>query len=440
MSISQSSAFSDYAGGWTCDGAVRSYDSADRHSLSMTAAAAGFLFSSRAVLVLGSARWLHLGTEPGVIAGFLAEATLLLLAAIQAWGPVTQPIGWVFRLPSTRWVALFLAFSCTSLAWSGTVSWAASFAYWAMMAADVTLVLLFLCTRTAVEVAHSLMKGYIAASLILAAVAWIIPAEGDLRLGDLEYFNTNQIGNICAMGVFMAQLLRSRKDGRWWLSLLFLSMTLVRSLSKTTLVAFLVSQAVLLLLNKTMTRAKKAAWGAGALLLILAFSSLISSYYDVYTSAGSQAQTLTGRTGIWIYCLDAGLAKPWIGNGVDAMWKTAPPFGPEMFEARHAENELLQQFFAYGAVGIVVLAGIYRSLYVSIRSSPPTATRAVLGCLLLFILIRGLAEAEPFDLLLPLWAITLIGSYVGPRAISASLRAGGSLQRCKTSSCREARS
>jgi hypothetical protein len=28
--------------------------------------------------------------------------------------------------------------------------------------------------------------------------------------------------------------------------------------------------------------------------------------------------------------------------------------------------------------------------------------------LLLFIVVRGLAEAEPFDLLLPLWAIILI--------------------------------
>jgi hypothetical protein len=39
--------------------------------------------------------------------------------------------------------------------------------------------------------------------------------------------------------------------------------------------------------------------------------------------------------------------------------------------------------------------------------------------LLLFILIRGLAEAEPFDLLLPLWSITMISSYLGrwPRSL-----------------------
>ena len=100
------------------------------------------------------------------------------------------------------------------------------------------------------------------------------------------------------------------------------------------------------------------------------------------------------------------------------MWKVAPPFGPELFEARHAENEVLQEFFAYGLAGIAMLAGIYGTLYRSIRGLPRSPTRAVLNGLLLFILIRGLAEAEPFDLLLPLWSIILISAYLGPRVRS----------------------
>src|ERR1035441_5380206 len=74
---------------------------------------------------------------------------------------------------------------------------------------------------------------------------------------------------------------------------------------------------------------------------------LLDAYFGVYTSAGNQAETLTGRTAIWAWALDAGLSHPWLGNGFDAMWKVAPPFGSELFEARHAENEILQQFFAY---------------------------------------------------------------------------------------------
>jgi hypothetical protein len=60
-----------------------------------------------------------------------------------------------------------------------------------------------------------------------------------------------------------------------------------------------------------------------------------------------------------------------------------------------------------------MLAGIYGTLYWSIRGLPQSSTRAVLNGLVQFILIRGLAEAEPFDLLLPLWSIILISSYVG---------------------------
>jgi hypothetical protein len=85
-----------------------------------------------------------------------------------------------------------------------------------------------------------------------------------------------------------------------------------------------------------------------------------------------------------------------------------PPFGPEQFEARHAENELLTQFYAYGTVGLCLLIGIYGSLYRQIRKLPRGPLRIVFVSLLLFVAVRGLAEAEPFDLLLPLWSIVLI--------------------------------
>jgi O-antigen ligase len=390
---------------------------ATRHT-SLTAFAAGVLFSFRVALVLMTARWLNVGTEAGVITGGLVEILLLLTATLHAFGRASRPITWIFRLPCIRWVLVFLAVSCCSLIWSGTQSWSGSLMYWGAMAADVAIVFLLLRSEAAGGIAHSMMKGYIVASSLLAALAWLMPAASDLRLGDLEYFNTNQIANVCAMGVFFAQFLASRKDGQWRISMLFLTLTLVRSLSKATLIAFVVSQGVMLIQNKSMKRSRKAALAAAALVLVLVFGGLFEAYYNVYSTSGNQAQTLTGRTGIWLYSLNAGLEKPWLGNGFDSMWKVAPPFGPEMFEARHAENEVLQQFYAYGLAGVAMLARIYGSLYKSIRGLPRSPTRAVLNGLLLFILIRGLAEAEPFDLLLPLWSITLICSYIGQSAPS----------------------
>jgi O-antigen ligase len=115
--------------------------------------------------------------------------------------------------------------------------------------------------------------------------------------------------------------------------------------------------------------------------------------------------------------LNGAFEQPWIGHGFDAMWKIIPPFGPDRFEARHGENELLTQFYAYGIVGVCMLMGLYGSLYRQIRKLPRSPLRMVLLSLLLFILIRGLAEAEPFDLLLPLWVIVLFSLMVEDAAL-----------------------
>jgi O-antigen ligase len=205
----------------------------------------------------------------------------------------------------------------------------------------------------------------------------------------------------------MAQFLSSRKDGKWGGVVLLLNLTLLRSLSKATLAALVISQIYILVKDPSTNRQRKTLLAFSSTAVVLIFWGLIGTYYATYTAAG-QADTLTGRTAIWAYTLDAALQKPWIGNGIDAMWKVFPPFGPELFEARHAENELLQQFFAYGVVGIVMLIGLYASLCRRLRNLPIGRPRTVLIGLMLFIVIRGLAEAEPFDLLLPLWMITLI--------------------------------
>jgi O-antigen ligase len=239
-----------------------------------------------------------------------------------------------------------------------------------------------------------------------------MPAQSDLRLGDPDYFNTNQIGNLCAFAILFAQYLMRRKDGKWGFVILLLILTLLRSLSKTTLAAFLVSEVYLVIKDRSMSRKTKMFLVGAAALLILAFWGLFESYYDVYTTAGNQVETLTGRTAIWAYALNAALEKPWFGNGFDSIWKVFPPFGNEQFEARHAENELLQQFYAYGIAGVVILAGLYGSLWLRIRKLQQGSLKMIFGCIVLYVVARGFAEAESFDLLLPLWAIVLIAALV----------------------------
>jgi hypothetical protein len=69
---------------------------------------------------------------------------------------------------------------------------------------------------------------------------------------------------------------------------------------------------------------------------------------------------------------------------------------------------LLQQFFAYGTCGVALLMGVYGSLYRRCRLLPQGPERSTLISFLVFVLVRGFAEAEPFDLLLPLWFIAAL--------------------------------
>lgn len=378
--------------------------------------AVGFFFSFRAILVLFSVR--VLGTEPrtGATLTLAAEFLLLGLAGFSAFGSGNGVLRGVKQLRALRWVVAFLAFSGCSLAWSGTVSLPTSAAYWCGLAADVLIVLLLISGGPVSAVTHAMLKGFVWSSCCLALVAWIMPAQADLRLGDEEFFNTNQIGNLCAFAIFLAQFLARRRIGRWGFAIAFLALTLLRSLSKTTLAAFLLGQGFLLLRDRSIPRKTKVLLTVGVLAAVLLFWGLFAAYYEVYTTAGNQAETLTGRVGIWAWVAEAIPDHLWFGHGFDAMWKVIPPFGPDRFEARHAENEVLQQLYAYGAVGLVLLAGIYGSLLKQIRRLPRDPVRALLLSMMVFFLVRGLAEAEPFDLLLPLWTITLFGTVLAGEA------------------------
>jgi exopolysaccharide production protein ExoQ len=372
---------------------------------SWLAFAVGFYLSLRWVFTLFFVR--VLGAEPrtGPVASLVVGLLLLGVVVFSSVGG-TRTWEWK-RIAPLRWVVLFLVVSACSFAWTEAVDRTSSFAYWLGMASDVATVALLLQGRPVVRTAQSLMKGFIWSTCFLAVVAWLMPLQEDLRLGDYDYFNTNQIGALCAFSILLAQYLMRRKDGRWTWVIGFLSVTLLRSLSKTTIAAFVVAEVFLLIQDRSVSRRTKALLTTAVVVAVLAFWGLFEAYFDIYSNAGNQAETLTGRLGIWAWVADAITEKVWFGHGFDALWKVMPPFGADQFEARHAENEILQQLYAYGVVGVAMLCGLYWSFYRQIRKLARGPVRVVLTSLLLYVLVRGLAEAEPFDVLLPLWAIVL---------------------------------
>jgi O-antigen ligase len=304
-------------------------------------------------------------------------------------------------------VAAFLGFSFCSLIWTQAISVPVAFAYWCGMAADVAIVLLLLQTGPLVEVATSMIQGYVVGACFIACVMWFSPTMQDLRLGNDEFFSPNAIGFTCAFGIFLAEFLIVRSRS-WRYPAIFLAVSMLRSLSKTTIIAFLLSQALLLIFSKSIRRRSKVLIVAAAGLVLAAFSGLIAAYYQVYTNVGNQAETLTGRIGIWAFILDRALERPWFGHGFDSVWKVIPPFGFDQFETWHAHNELLQQFYAYGVVGIVLLIGLYWSFYAQARRILRPEHKTLFLALIAFMVIRGLGDTERFDLSFPLWSITLL--------------------------------
>lgn len=368
---------------------------------------AGFFFAFRAVVLLVSVRFF--GMEPSTGAGAELALNFLLFAAVlvDKIGRPILPAQAFSHMPERRWVFCFLILSGCSLAWSVTTSMSAAMAFWCAMAADTGIVLLLVHIYPVEKVLTDLMKGFVCGACLVAFIAWILPAQSDLRLGDEQLLGPNQIAYACAFAIFFSQYLARIVGSSWSWATALLSVTTFRTLSKTTIIALLVAQTYLFLWDRTLTRKTRILMLSGAALTIVVFSGLISSYLDIYTSAGNQAETLTGRLGLWAIFLDESLQHPWIGHGFHSAWKVIPPFGPDQFEARHAHNELLQQFYAYGALGITVLLGLYRSFFRTVRGLPKGHLRTLLLSLFIFVVIRGLADTEPFDLSLPLWAIVL---------------------------------
>lgn len=314
------------------------------------------------------------------------------------------------HLPCVRWVLYFLALSGISLLWSVTASLAAAMAFWCAMAADTAIVLLLFRDGPVTEISESLMRGYVWGSCVVALLAWVLPMQSDLRLGDEELLGPNQIGWTCAFAFFLAQYLVRNRKGSGIGQAAFLAVTLLRSLSKTSIVAFLAAESYMLLRDRGMRRKTNLLVAASACLVPIVFSSLMAKYYVIYSNAGNQSETLTGRLGIWLFIATEALQKPWIGHGFHSVWKVIPPFGA--FEARHAHNELLQQFYAYGAVGVALLAAVYGSVWRQVRRLTDGPMRVFFLGMLLLVVVRGLADTEAFDLSLPLWFIIIIGSLV----------------------------
>lgn len=373
-----------------------------RISTPLMPALVGFYFAARLCIT-----FLLFQSDPkiGAYVNFALHFALFPGVLLYSFGPASNSLTGMLDARPLRWVLTFLMMGLCSLAWSATVSKPIAFAYWCELAVEVLMILLLLRVGDIETNATAVMKGYVLGALLIAAVEWLSPTMYDLRPGDDDYFSPNAIGFTSAFGVLLIQIF-GRSSLVWRIVAAFLAISLLRSLSKTTIIAFVAAQALRLLLDRSRSWRGKILLTIPVIAVTWAFWGLIVNYYDVYTHLGNQSETLSGRIGIWAFVLARSLEQPWLGHGFHSFRNVIPPFGS--FVAWHAHNELLQQFYAYGAVGMVLLGGVYGSLFRQFRKVSSHSLRVQLMALILFILIRGLADTENFDLSLPLWFIALV--------------------------------
>ena len=370
----------------------------------------GYYFAIRLLSVVISVRVFDADPQLGVGASLILNYFFLLLAVFVSFGPGARGYSWFCSIASFRWALAFILFSGCSLFWTQSASLSAAIAFWVAMASDFMIVVLLLRIGSMEETVETLMRGFVWGSSTIAVIAWFLPAQSDLRLGDEDFLGANQIGYACALAFFFAQYLM--KVGRKGMTIpaILLAVTLLRSLSKTTLIAFFIAQGFLMLRDKSISTKTKVLIVCTVSAVLAMFWGLLIAYYNVYTQTGDQAETLTGRIGIWAFILNEALQQPWVGHGFHSVWKVIPPFG--VFEARHAHNELLQQFYAYGVAGVVIVICLYVTVFREIRKMRTGSIKMLFIAILLFVVVRGMADTETFDLSLPLWSIALIGSTI----------------------------
>jgi O-antigen ligase len=362
----------------------------------------GFFYAFRGCITV-----LWFQSDPQIATYVVIACDLLLMCAAlfsRLGDPAYRTVP-LLRSKTLRWILAFLALSCCSLLWTQAKSVPATAGYWANMAAEVFTAMLLVGNHEPKESTVAMIKGFIYGACVVALVAWLMPTLPDNRLGNEEVFNPNGIGLLCALASLCAQYLRSRGE-RWrWISIA-LAVTVLRTISKTSIIAYMIAETFYLLRNRDMQRRTKIYIGLAAAFVIACFATLLESYFELYATTGDQAESLTGRTWIWAVSFSMAIEKPLLGYGIYAYRNVIPAFGA--FEPWHAHNEFLQQFFEYGAVGVFLLAALYWSFFRAACRSRDSKLRMLALTLLVFSLVHGLTDTVNFGFTYPLWLLTAV--------------------------------
>ena len=383
-----------------------------RDSLPLLSLGTGFIFAFRVCLTF---LWFQDEPQTGTIVWLALSLILLAFAVLFSIGSTIALPG-SYRATPIRWAAALLGVGLISLGWSQAPFEAAA-GYWLSWTADVATIWFLLREGDPEIKAAAIIKGFVWGSCLVATIAWLSPTAEDMRLGDLLFLHPNLLGFVFSIATFMAIHL-AHETTLWRWPAFFLAGTLLRTISKSSIFAFLIALIFYLLRDSTLSRKAKIRIGIAALLIVVSLSGLLEAYFTTYAT-GTNPETLTGRTFIWAVSLEYALRNPVLGHGFYSYRFIVPRFGD--FEAQQAHNELLQQFFSFGIVGVIVTIGLFWAFFRQIRRAPTSHVKILAGTILLFALVRGLTDAQIYDLSFPLWFMTMLSILLASRTAQPQL-------------------
>lgn len=382
-----------------------------------------------------------------VVATFVWVAVELVLLRVRPW-----------RLPVP--LVAFAALALVSAAWAFSPLWSLVGTVVLLGTIASAILVASLPYRTILDIAHWVMQGLVAGSLLFEL--WValvlrrplIPLWADyppdvsaelhwssgaiLAGGRISGLMGN--ANLLAMVALFAIVIAGCRaaaglDRAWpaWIALPLVAMALTRSATVLFATAMV---AVLAFLVIAWVR-----WRGAVFYRVFAIATsvglvcvglIVGNWQEVTDFLGRDAD-MTGRFDIWQRVIDLGLTSPVVGVGYVGYWiPWVPPF--DRLGELHgmvylqAHDVWLDVFMQLGIVGVLVWAAIqYRAvsncLGALYRAAPGThALHAIPLLLWVALFVQGLAESRPWIeigmLLLTIFAIGPLRRQIAPRAPS----------------------
>lgn len=328
----------------------------------------------------------------------------------------------VLQTTTAKSLIALLIWIATTLSWTYSSSLFSAFGYWAATAMRVLVVILLLFLGNKEKVALKSLQGFVWGGLVFAVITLLAnPITSDGRLGNEEFLHPNTIGNIMAITSICSLYLNLEfnklvtKSRTHIFIITILLFTLLKCLSKTAIICFLLSTLVYLAFSKISRRKKITLLGLiGGLVAIS--SAALSKYFIYYLTeqqGGDALSTASGRTSIWRITLNLIQERPILGYGFQSYVDVVDQIiGLRLV---HAHNEFLNIWLTLGLVGLFLSIITYLSYFLLLRrASKKGLSQASLGmALLVYSVMRGATEASVTDpIIFPMTLMMLTSEWI----------------------------